>query len=81
MKHALFILLLICQFAVGQSAFEKGNELYRKEQYESAVAAYESVLKTNKHSAELYFNLGNAYYKLNRVAPAIYNFEKALLLN
>jgi tetratricopeptide (TPR) repeat protein len=29
----------------------------------------------------VYFNLGNCYYKLNKVAPAIYNFEKALLLN
>lgn len=30
---------------------------------------------------ELYYNLGNAYYKLNKIAPAIYNYEKALLLN
>ena len=30
---------------------------------------------------ELYYNLGNAYYKLNKIAPSIYNYEKALLLN
>ena len=29
----------------------------------------------------MYFNLGNCYYKLNKVAPAIYNYEKALVLN
>jgi hypothetical protein len=38
-------------------------------------------LQTKKQSAELYFNLGNCYYKLNKVAPAIYNYEKALVLN
>jgi tetratricopeptide (TPR) repeat protein len=48
--------------------------------YEQAIDAYGSVLKTNQHSSELYFNLGNCYYKLNKVAPAIY-IEKALVLS
>ena len=39
-----------------------------------------AYLKSGKESAEVYFNLGNAYYKLNRVAPAIYNYEKSLQL-
>jgi tetratricopeptide (TPR) repeat protein len=48
--------------------------------YEQAIDAYGSVLKTNQHSSELYFNLGNCYYKLNKVAP-IYSYEKALVLS
>jgi tetratricopeptide (TPR) repeat protein len=80
MKNLLYLLLLLPQIFLAQNGFEKGNELYRKSQFQDAIQAYESVLKTNKQSAELYFNLGNAYYKLNKVAPAIYNFEKALLL-
>jgi tetratricopeptide (TPR) repeat protein len=71
---------LLPHIFLAQNGFEKGNELYRKSQFQEAIQAYESVLKTNKQSAELYFNLGNSYYKLNKVAPAIYNFEKALLL-
>ena len=80
MKHLIYLLLLLPQIFLAQNGFEKGNELYRKNQFKEAVQEYESVLKTNKQSAELYFNLGNAYYKLNKVAPSIYNFEKALLL-
>jgi len=80
MKNLLYLLLLLPQIFLAQSGFEKGNELYRKDQFQEAIQAYESVLNTKKQSAELYFNLGNAYYKLNEVAPAIYNFEKALLL-
>jgi tetratricopeptide (TPR) repeat protein len=68
------------QVFFAQNGFEKGNELYQKLKYDQAAKAYESVLKTNKHSAELYFNLGNCYYKLNEVAPAIYYYEKALVL-
>jgi tetratricopeptide (TPR) repeat protein len=55
--------------------------LYQKGKYQEAITAYESVFRTKKQSAELYFNIGNCYYKLNKVAPAIYNYEKALLLN
>jgi tetratricopeptide (TPR) repeat protein len=53
----------------------KGNALYKTGKYEQAIDAYGSVLKTNQHSSELYFNLGN--YKLNKVALAIYSYEKA----
>jgi len=81
MKKLLFSILLLSQVVVGQDAFLKGNDFYRKGDFESAVKAYESVLQTKKESAELYYNLGNAYYKLNQVAPSIYNYEKALLLD
>jgi tetratricopeptide (TPR) repeat protein len=80
MRHLFYIFLLLPQIYFAQNGFEKGNELYREDQFQEAVQAYESVLKNNKQSAELYFNLGNSYYKLNKVAPAIYNFEKAMLL-
>lgn len=74
-------MLLITQVFFAQSSFETGNSLYQKGKYEQAVKAYESILATKKESAALYFNIGNCYYKLNRVAPAIYNYEKALVLN
>lgn len=83
MKNLLTLcaVLLLSSLTWAQNGFEQGNQLYQKEQYAQAVAAYESVLATGKVSADLYFNLGNAYYKQNKVAPAIYNYEKALLLN
>ncbi len=81
MRNPFYILLLITQLFWAQPAFEKGNELYRKEKYAEAATEYENILKTKKHSADLHFNLGNTYYKLNKVGPAIYNYEKALLLN
>jgi tetratricopeptide (TPR) repeat protein len=81
MKKIIFIFLLATQFFFAQNSFEKGNALYQKGKYEQAIAEYESILASKKHSSELYFNLANCYYKLNKVAPAIYNYEKALVLN
>lgn len=81
LKIQIVLLLVAVQFAFAQNGFDNANELYRKGDFKAAAEAYEGILKTKKESAELYFNLGNAYYKLNQVAPAIYNYEKALLLD
>lgn len=74
------VVLLLPIFTFGQASFDRANELYTQENYEKAAKAYEEILSTEQHSVELYFNLGNTYYKLNQIAPAIYNYEKALLI-
>jgi len=78
----LFITLQIhAQEDVARSAFNKANQAYTAGNYEMAIDSYKQVLKTDMRSPETYFNLGNSYYKLNQVGPAIYNYEKALLLD
>jgi tetratricopeptide (TPR) repeat protein len=74
------IVFLLPIFVFGQASFDKANELYIQENYAEAAKAYEEILTTDQHSVELYFNLANAYYKLNAIAPAIYYYEKALLI-
>ena len=81
MKKLVYLFLLITQVFFAQSGFEQGNAFYKKGQYEQAIDAYNTVLGSKKQSAELYYNIANCYYKLNKVAPAIYNYEKALILS
>jgi tetratricopeptide (TPR) repeat protein len=68
---------------IGQNnaLFEKANKAYNDGNYPEAIKRYEDILKNGEESAELYFNLANAHYKLNHIAPSIYNYEKALLLD
>lgn len=81
MKNIVYLVLFITSVLTAQNGFEAGNALYKKGQYEQAIQAYESLIQTEKkESAEVYFNLANCYYKLNQVAPAIYNYEKAFVL-
>lgn len=80
MKKIVYIFVLFSQVFWAQTAFEKGNKLYQEGKYNEAIAAYESILKSGQESADVYFNLGNCFYKQNKVASAIFNFEKALLL-
>ena len=81
MKKILFLIVIISQNFFAQTTFDQANSLYKKGQYQAALESYETAFRSKKHAAELYYNVGNCYYKLNKVAPAIYNFEKALLLN
>lgn len=81
MKKIFYIILLIFQVSLAQNAFEQGNQYYQKENFQAAISSYESIINSGKESADVYFNLGNCYYKLHKVGPAVYNYEKALLLN
>lgn len=81
MKRLFYLICVIPQLLLANNGFEQGNALYRKGMYQQALEAYQSVLNSGKESADLYFNMGNCYYKLNKVAPAIYNYEKALVLS
>jgi tetratricopeptide (TPR) repeat protein len=42
---------------------------------------YENILANQGESADIYYNLGNSYYKMDNIAKAIVNYEKALVLN
>jgi tetratricopeptide (TPR) repeat protein len=79
----ILFFLVLGAFGFGQSntLFEQGNDLYNAGKYQEAINSYEAILEQGEHSAELYYNLANAYYKLNSIAPSIYYYEKALQLN
>ncbi|WP_250433453.1 tetratricopeptide repeat protein [Hanstruepera flava] len=83
MKQYLYItvfLFSILGFSQNMALFEQGNTFYNEGKYQDAIKKYEAILETDEHSAELYFNLGNAHYKLNHIAPSVYYYEKALQL-
>jgi len=83
MKQLIYILAFIgstLTFAQNNQLFDKANTLYNEANYTQALEIYKTVLGSGEHSAELYFNMANAHYKLNHIAPSIYYYEKALLL-
>ena len=81
----IVILLFFISSSIGaqsvQKLFDTANNLYKNGNYTEAIDTYKKIIDKDKISADVYYNLGNAYYKLNKVAPAIYNYEKALKIN
>ena len=57
------------------------DSAYAHNDFASAIQLYESLLKEKGESADVYYNLGNSYYKMDDLAKAILNYERALLLN
>ena len=81
-EKVLIVTLLFCFWGSAQTEalFNRATDAYNEGNYEKAITTYEQILDKGEHSAALYYNLGNSYYKLNQIAPSIYYYEKALLL-
>ncbi len=80
MSILLYVFLLIApkaEIGKANSDFQKGNEFYQKGDYQQAVEMYETALATGYESAELYYNLGNSYFKSNQIGKTILNYERA----
>ncbi|SDR69857.1 TPR repeat-containing protein [Formosa sp. Hel1_31_208] len=78
--HILVCFILTSSFAQNEKVFEQANSLYNEGNYAKAIEKYHTILDSGEHSAELFYNMANAHYKLNHIAPSIYYYEKALLL-
>ncbi|MBN2279022.1 MAG: tetratricopeptide repeat protein [Candidatus Marinimicrobia bacterium] len=77
------ILSLLITLAIAQDVdflFEKANEHYQQENFREAIKLYEDILRNGQESGKLYYNLGNAYYKIDEIGKAVLYYEKALVL-
>ena len=91
----LFIFVSVCSYAqtdstqvseiaqVPEAVVTKAqaDSAYINNDFASAVYLYENILANQGESADIYYNLGNSYYKMDNIAKAIVNYEKALVLN
>lgn len=86
--NRIYHIFLFVLFAFGSEGVNAANpsykttadSLYAEGQYEQAAEIYEALLKEGE-AAELYYNLGNCYYKTEKLAYAILNYERAYRLN
>lgn len=84
MKKFFTLLALFCSVSLfaqtPQELMQKGNDAYAKSDFVGAEGAYNAILDAGYVSAELYYNLGNTYYRLEEYGLAILNYERALRL-
>mgnify|MGYP002623322026 CR=1 FL=1 len=81
MRRIYIILTALSMFAASSVAadWETANQLYADGQYADAAEQYEAILEETP-VAEVYYNLGNAYFKTGEIAQAILAYERALRL-
>ena len=83
-KILLFLVVMlsfICAKASDQVIIDKANKAYTDGLYANSIELYKDVLKNGHESAELYYNIGNAYYKMNDYSSAILYYERGKRLD
>jgi len=83
-RMLVFICISLSSFLLplSSSAMTKAeaDSAYVRGEYQQAINGYEALLKQGV-SADLYYNLGNAYYRTENIPQAVLNYERALLLS
>ncbi len=80
----LGLVFLCSNFALSnetENYFKQGNELYTQGNFEEALGKYLKISNTEVESFELFYNIGNCYYRLNQIGNAIRFYEKAKNIN
>src|SRR5712675_1418216 len=87
MKSRTYLVALL--FCAGSAAsaiaqpdvdFGKANQEYAQGHFKEAIAGYETLVRSGSLSANLFYNLGNAYFRTGDFGRAILNYERALAL-
>lgn len=73
----IFFLFISLQTIASVEVSKQAENLYKNKDYKGAIEQYEMLVKQGLSSYQLYYNLGNAYYKNNQLGKAIYNYELA----
>jgi tetratricopeptide (TPR) repeat protein len=76
----IFILLLITVTVKAEEADSlllKANKYYQKQNFSEAIVIYKQILDKGYRTGEVYYNLGNAYFRMNQIPRAILMFERA----
>ncbi|MBI5092353.1 MAG: tetratricopeptide repeat protein [Candidatus Hydrogenedentes bacterium] len=73
--------LLTAQGNAYTETFTRANDHYKTGDYSGAIQAFEQLVSEQAFHAAVFYNLGNAYYRAGKLAPAIANYERALQLD
>jgi tetratricopeptide (TPR) repeat protein len=67
-------------FAQSDVEFARANQDYAQGNFKEAISGYETLVRSGQWSANLFYNLGNAYFRARDFGQAILNYERALAL-
>jgi tetratricopeptide (TPR) repeat protein len=81
-KSLIFTVIVscICFAERPEEKFEQGNKYYMEHNYFNAIKVYEDILSSGYESSELYYNLGNSYFREGKLGKSILNYERGLVL-
>jgi tetratricopeptide (TPR) repeat protein len=73
--------LFVASSAFAQAEFAKANQEFAQGHFKEAIAGYEALVRAGQWNANLFYDLGNAYFRTRDFGRAILNYERALALD
>jgi len=73
--------LIPSAFAQSDAQFAKANQEYADRNFKEAIDGYDQLVRSGQWSANLFYDLGNAYFRAEDFGRAILNYERALALD
>lgn len=83
MKHCIILAAIILS-SVSLNALttaQRADSAYNAENYRQAIELYQQAIAADGVSSDIYYNLGNAYYRNDMPGKAVLNYERALKIN
>src|SRR5246500_2750357 len=86
-SRSYLIALLFCvgsassAFAQSNAEFARANQEYAQGNFMEAIASYEALVRASQWNANLFYDLGNAYFRTRDFGRAILNYERAIALD
>src|SRR5437773_9396677 len=77
----LYFAIASSVFAQPNAEFAKANQEYAQGNFKEAIASYEALVRANQWNANLFYDLGNAYFRTRDFGRAILIYERALALD
>jgi tetratricopeptide (TPR) repeat protein len=84
--RASLIAFLFCALAIpsllaqADAEFAKANQEFAQGDFKEAISGYEALIHAGQWSANVFYDLGNAYFRTGDLGRAILNYERALAL-
>src|SRR5438270_7838304 len=78
---AISLLILATSLAQTDARFAKANQEFASGDFKAAIENYEALVRSGQDAPNLFYNLGNAYFRTHDFGHAILNYERALALN
>src|SRR6266436_7753425 len=85
--RASLIAFLFCALAIppvlaqADVEFAKANEEFAQGHFKEAISGYEALIRAGQWSANIFYDFGNAYFRVGDFGRAILNYERALALD
>jgi tetratricopeptide (TPR) repeat protein len=80
-QFIIYAFLISSAFAQSDAQFAKANQEFAAGQFKEAIDDYEGLVRAGPWSANLFYDLGNAYFRNGNLGRAILNYERALALD